>query len=584
MVRIRRRRDEPRHRLTLVALLVLGCSAVPMVKPPLDPEAPRTWVDTEYTPPPGRRISVAAGGNVQAALDAARPGDVITLEAGATFEGPFRLPRKPGDGWIVVRTSVADDRLPPPGTRVDPAQTALMPKLVAASGAVVTATPGAHHYRFIGLEIRPAAGAFLHNLVQLGTTDIEADALPHHIVLDRCYLRGDPVKGTRRGVAMNARHVAVIDSYLADFKEVGADSQAIAGWAGPGPFKIVNNYLEGAGENVLFGGGDPFILNLVPSDIEIRRNHITKPLSWKVDDASYAGTPWAVKNLFELKNARRVLVEGNIFEHNWVHAQNGFAILFTVRNQDGRAPWSVVEDVQFTSNVVRHTAGGFNILGEDDLHPSQQTKRIRIENNLLVHVGDARWGGRGTLFQLLRGPQDVVIEHNTALQAGTLILVEGSPLRSFAYRHNIAFGGGYGVVGSGTAPGLPTLQRFFPGAFVEGNVIVGGDPSQYPPGTRHAGSLEAVGFVNPALGRYELAESSAYKRAGADGRDPGVDFERLQSALDGSRWRAAVPAPSAPAARDEQSQRGRRVAGEPAVLARGDPAMPRGGRVGEPAR
>ena len=150
---------------------------------------------------------------------------------------------------------------------------------------------------------------------------------------------------------MNGRDIAVINSYLSDFKEVGADSQAISGWNGPGPFKIENNYLEAAGENVMFGGADPAVHGLVPSDIEIVRNHFAKPLRWKMDHPSYEGTPWAVKNLFELKNARRVLVEGNLLEHNWPHAQNGFAILFTPRNQDGRAPWSVVEDVTFRNNV-----------------------------------------------------------------------------------------------------------------------------------------------------------------------------------------------------------------------------------------
>jgi len=58
---------------------------------------------------------------------------------------------------------------------------------------------------------------------------------------------------------MNSRHTAVIDSHLSDFKEVGADSQAIAGWNSPGPFRIENNYLEAAGENVMFGGADPAI-------------------------------------------------------------------------------------------------------------------------------------------------------------------------------------------------------------------------------------------------------------------------------------------------------------------------------------
>jgi hypothetical protein len=487
-------------------------------------------------------VPVPAGGDLQAALDAARAGDVITLEANATYEGPFTLPRKEGDGWIVIRTSAADGQLPPPGTRVTPAQGTLMPKLLAASGTVVTASPGAHHYRLTGLEIRPAAGVFLHELVRLGANQKEADAIPHHIVLDRCYLHGDPDKGARRGVALNARSAAVVDSYLTDFKEAGADAQAIAGWAGPGPFRIVNNHLEGAGENILFGGEDPLIPDLVPSDIEIRRNLVTKPLAWKADEPGHAGARWTVKNLLELKNARRVLVEGNVFEQSWVQAQTGFAILFTVRNQNGAAPWSVIEDVLFTSNVVRHAAAGINVLGEDDLHPSQRARRIRIENNLFTDVGGPRWGDRGPLFQLLRGPRDVAIEHNTALQAGNLIMVEGGPVRGFAYRHNIALGSGYGVVGAETAPGLPTLRRFFPGALVDTNVIVGGDPSHYPPGTRHARSLEAVGFTDLASGRYELADSSPYKQAGADGRDPGVDFRRLRSARGGRTVDAAQAA------------------------------------------
>src|SRR5262249_39206743 len=154
-------------------------------------------------------------------------------------------------------------------------------------------------------------------------------------------------------------------------KERGADAQAIAGWNGDGPFLIVNNHIEGSGENLLFGGADPSIPMLVPADIEIRRNHIVKPLRWKQGEPGFQGTPWSVKNLLELKNARRVLIEGNLLENNWQESQNGFAILFTVRNQDGRATWSVVEDVTFAGNVVRHAANGINMHGRDDNYPSQ---------------------------------------------------------------------------------------------------------------------------------------------------------------------------------------------------------------------
>ena len=49
------------------------------------PELPRRLVDTTYSPPSGRTIAVEKDGDFQAALDRAQPGDVITLEAGATF-------------------------------------------------------------------------------------------------------------------------------------------------------------------------------------------------------------------------------------------------------------------------------------------------------------------------------------------------------------------------------------------------------------------------------------------------------------------------------------------------------------------
>ena len=62
---------------------------------------------------------------------------------------------------------------------------------------------------------------------------------------------------------------------------MNADSQAINGYNGAGPFTIENNYLEAAGENVLFGGADPAVTNLVPSDIVLRRNHLFKPLEWR---------------------------------------------------------------------------------------------------------------------------------------------------------------------------------------------------------------------------------------------------------------------------------------------------------------
>src|SRR5207237_2811594 len=138
----------------------------------------------------------------------------------------------------------------------------------------------ARGYRLVGLDISPDSSVSqLSNLVELGlATETTVSAQPSDIIIDRCYLHGTDHGNYRRGVALNGVALAVLDSYLANFHDADSDSQAIAGWNGAGPFKIVNNFLEAASENILFGGGDPAVKDLVPSDIEIRLNLSTKRL------------------------------------------------------------------------------------------------------------------------------------------------------------------------------------------------------------------------------------------------------------------------------------------------------------------
>ena len=255
----------------LAALLLVATPAFAENAPAL----PRATVEIPALKTSGQTIRVPAGGDLQKALDDAKPGDRIELQPRATYEGPFRLKVKDGDDWIVITTS---GELPKPGRHIQPSHAAAMPKLISAGDFLVSTDPGAHHYRFVGIEFAPKAGSFVTTLIQFGDKETSADAVPHHLIVDRCYVHGDAKLGARRGVALNGRNIAVIDSYIADFKEVGADSQAVSGWNGPGPIKIANNYLEAAGENIMFGGADPKIADLVPSDIEVVHNHLSKPL------------------------------------------------------------------------------------------------------------------------------------------------------------------------------------------------------------------------------------------------------------------------------------------------------------------
>ena len=176
------------------------------------PEPPRVLLDTTYTPPSGRTISVRAGGDLQAALDAAQPGDVLALQPGAAFRGNFTLPKKAGNGWIVIRTATPDDKFAPSGARVTPTAAPLMPKIVSPnSSPAVSAAPGAHHYRFIGVELTVAPDVkIIYAIVAFGGTQATEAETPHDLIIDRCYVHGQPQQNSARGILLNSASSAVI--------------------------------------------------------------------------------------------------------------------------------------------------------------------------------------------------------------------------------------------------------------------------------------------------------------------------------------------------------------------------------------
>ncbi len=518
-------------RRVCVALLALASLSNPAVtRGAVLPTLPQVLLDTTPPSSAGALIAVGAGGNFQAALNAAQPGDTITLEAGAVYSGSFTLPVKTGAGWITIRTSAPDSSLPPYGQRITPAYANVLPKLVTpdTSPALMTA-PGAHHYRVVGVEITLASSVPMHyGLVAIGDGSRAQNTLavvPSAITFDRVYIHGNATANLVRGISLNGTSVAVVNSYLSEIHYAGLDSQALAGWNGPGPFKIVNNYLEASGENIMFGGADPSIPNLVPSDIEVRGNHLYKPLAWRQ-------TAWTVKNLFELKNARRVLIDGNIFENVWAQAQSGFAILFTVRNQDGTAPWSTVSDITFTHNVVRHAGSAINVLGMDDIRSSQRAQRLLIQHNLFEDVSRATWGGSGRAWQLLNGAESVTIDHNTAFQSHEFVLASQAPQVAFTFTNNLVLNNEYGLIGDGCI-GNGCLASFLPGAVIQRNGIIGGNAGTYPEDNVFPVSVEAVLFTNRSGGDYQLSGASPYRNGGTDGRDLGVDWPALTTAISG---------------------------------------------------
>jgi hypothetical protein len=486
------------------------------------PIAPKTF-DTSYVAPSGKTLTVVAGGNLQAALDQAELGDTIVLEAGASFTGPFKLPNKTGNGWIYVVSSKLAS-LPAAGQRVGPNNAADMPKIVSrAYSSALTTIANSHHFRFVGIEFAPVAGGALYNLVVIGNMEPSPATLPHHIVFDRCYVHGDPAVNDRRGIVMNGAYVAVVDSYISDFQELGADSQGLIAWNATGPLQIRNNYIEAAGENVMFGGSDSRAAALVPADIEISNNYFFKPLS-------LIPTKYSVKNLLEFKAAHRARVAGNVFENNPLKAQNGFAILVTPRNQSGTAPWSGVSDIAITDNVVINVGSGFNVLGADNIHPSLPTERILIRNNVIGVTGLNRADGR--TFQFTGGGTDYTIDHNTVINtasppgspASDLVMAgsKGSKIKNFVFTNNLSTRTHWGFFGNAVGEGTPALNDNFTNWIFSKNVLVGAPAGSYPPGNFFPPDVAAVRFTNHAGGNYTLAGDSPFKNAGTDGTDIGA--------------------------------------------------------------
>jgi hypothetical protein len=529
-----------RRLMVLIGLLLAGVATgtEPGSAPALA-ELPREYVDTGLIQSTGRTIHVPAGGNLQSALNSARLGDLITLAAGATYTGPFSLPKKEGTGWLVVRTETLDARLESSGSRrVNPAQAPLMARLTAPRGAIISLAPGAHHYRFIGVEVNPAPGIFAHNLIAPAAEPRSDADQPHHLIFDRCYLHGDPAKGSRRAIALNGQHLAVIHSHVSDFKEIGADSQALAGWSGSGPIKILDNYLEGGAENVIFGGSDPTIPGLVPSDIEIRGNTFAKNPRWIPGNSKYDSSRWTMKNLLELKNARRVLVEANVFED-----YDGFAIVITPRNQSGTAPWSTVTDVTIRYNWIRRVSSVLNISGYDEYHPSRPTERITVEHNVAESLYDAG-PPNPKMILINQGPDDVTIRHNTILTPpglGSSYLVFANATQkkgnAFAFTDNIFQLGTYGMGAENPPLGsssLTLLDGHFRSWAFSRNILVnpqGTSPSMYPAGQYWVSSLTAVGFQDPSKADFALSPKSRYRGQGSGGSDPGANVKSLVEAF-----------------------------------------------------
>jgi hypothetical protein len=540
------------------------------------------YTGLDGTPSPGKQIRVSAKADFMSALNGAKCGDTLLLAAGSSYE-VSDLPVKKCDNqhYITVRTDTPDAKLPPEGSRVSPAwagvaqlpgrpafaqpdggPTKLLATLVATRPSGVTV---GDHYRFIGIEWTTDPSANIGRLISTEGAN--------HVIFDRNWIH--PAEGAEvgKGVGMiqGTRVIAVINSYLSGFNCIArsgkcTDASAVGGGNGntpTGTFKIVNNYLESSGENILFGGSGATVN---PTDIEIRRNHLFKPMTWKEDAPGYkpgpTGDPYIVKNNFELKNAQRVLFEGNLLENSWGgFSQTGFSIVLSPKNQNNRCPKCQVTDITIRYCRIRNVGGVFNIQNGLSKQGGESAGggRYSIHDVIADNVHDQDFKGHGAFATVLSNApplHDVWFDHITAFVPGPVMTVKSvdAKIDNFRITNSVfstgdrrpgiaSAGGGKGNCAAGTQKEGPAavLQQCFSNYKFDKNLIIGG--RNWPSGT--ITSSEAGAAIhelkdgisrNARLCRDKVAgcaKASPGAAAATDGKDVGADVDAVESAIAG---------------------------------------------------
>ncbi len=498
-----RARRSRRFHLPVVAALAVICGAGTWSTSrtaAIDaPELPRV-MPASGDPYPGRSCTVTmdGGANITKALRAARGGTVVCLTANATYE-PFELParRQNDTGWIILRTGTVPWS---EGTRIRPANASSLARIVQTKNGApaLTTGPGAARYALQGLEITTGPAVTQTNaLVALGTNGPDQDTMdevPGQLILSQLYIHGSTNGEMQRCVALNSGATAIVDSWISDCHGKGYDSQAIGGWNGPGPHLIRNNYLEGAGENVMWGGATPSIPGMVAADITFQRNHVYTPVAWK--------RRWTKKNLLELKNAVRVLIEESVFDGSWTDAQIGPALLFKSINDQGTCNWCRTTDVTVRRSYVKNAAGGIVFSGAENYNSfgkvDSVAKRFLIQDVVFdsLNIPPFTDGGRG--IQITGGASDIVFDRTVIAGklTATLVLDMTHPSQRTAFRNSVWAHSQYFASASGPGIGLPSMVAGVPGFVWQGMTIVrGATLNPLPAGTKVVSSEAAASLA-----------------------------------------------------------------------------------------
>jgi hypothetical protein len=428
----------------------------------------------------------------------------------------------------------------------------------------------------IGIEVTRATGTcFNAQLINVGNVGTISN-----IIFDRIWCHGDHQQDETESCFNTSavNYIAAVDSYFNDFYCVSVsghctDSHPIYGGlnqlnsTSETGHKFVNNFMEGSGENILYGGGAALS---TPGDIEYRGNLNFKPMTWRAADPAYdggiGGNPYIVKNLFELKNAQRVFVEGNYFVNNWSgFSQGGECWAITPVNQSGNAPTAFDANITLRYNWCTSINFGIELdIANNGGYLAAADNHYSLHDDVFENMGYCEPTACSTsnptvqmttsrqITFLAQAQNNATVNHlsfiyspvatpSAALGLSNPTIASGLNQYSEIYTNNLqqTFGGTLNVEG-GSDPtncanssgiGAPMFAACWTTYTVGGNCFIDNGSHTWPGtnATSVASYSAALTSYNNGFGGNYVVAAGACKAAGTDGLDPGANIPLVSS-------------------------------------------------------
>lgn len=300
-------------------------------------------------------INVAAGADLQTALNSAHAGDTLVLQSGATYAtvGSFTI-----TSGVTIRSSVM-----PAESRINPASVSLA-KIISTGGyPVITTIADAHDIVLSGIEITTGGGRYTPDLVNISGRNITVDRCfihPFEVVAANLF-PATVARTSGRGIAFSGSNITIKWNWIGGFAgkfpasdaEAGhsIDSYGVYSPSGLSDPHIIDNYISAQFNNIFLGGSDDSTPNFAT---------VTNAT---ISSATFSNTAnLAVGDLVAMQSSTST---PKPWETGRVTAINGTAVSFTLLkgqyasaavapNEGGQARWNgdIIHNVEIRGNFL----------------------------------------------------------------------------------------------------------------------------------------------------------------------------------------------------------------------------------------